>query len=159
MNKETNGYQELAHPADLAIFDRSIEQAINASSLPGLVDEVKVMPDVHQGYGFPIGAVAALAYPQGVISPGGIGYDINCGMRLLASHIPLAAVREYLPDLADAINHCCPSGVGKKGNIPLSKNELNQVLQQGAAWLSKKGMIEENDLLRTEEGGSLDALK
>ena len=69
---------------EAAMGDRSMEQAVNASSLPGLVDEVKVMPDVHQGYGFPIGGVAASSYPDGVISPGGIGYDINCGVRLLS---------------------------------------------------------------------------
>ena len=139
-----------------ALRDRSIEQAINAASLPGLVDEVKVMPDVHQGYGFPIGGVAASAYPQGVISPGGIGYDINCGVRLLASKIPFNAVKDHLSDLADAIYHCCPSGVGKKGSITLSKKELYQVMQKGSAWLSKKGMIGENDVRRTEENGSLD---
>ncbi|MEM5776277.1 MAG: RtcB family protein, partial [Anaerolineaceae bacterium] len=118
-----------------AAQDRSIEQAINAASLPGLVDEVKVMPDMHQGYGFPIGGVAASAYPGGVISPGGIGYDINCGVRLLSTRIQLEEVRDHLPDLADALNRCCPSGVGKKGNIPLNRSDLLQVLQHGAKWL------------------------
>ena len=74
-----------------ALGDRSVEQSINAATLPGLVGHVAVMPDVHQGYGFPIGGVAATRFPEGVISPGGIGYDINCGVRLMASVIPLEA--------------------------------------------------------------------
>ncbi len=138
-----------------AMQDRSIEQAVNAASLPGLVDEVKVMPDMHQDYGFPIGGVAASAYPDGVISPGGIGYDINCGVRLLSTRIPYAEVIDYLPALADALNRCCPSGVGKKSNLSLTKSDLFQVLEQGAKWLRKKGMAEESDLLRAEHGGSL----
>ena len=73
--------------------DNSLEQAVNAATLPGLVGDVLVMPDMHQGYGFPIGGVAATRYPDGVISPGAIGYDINCGVRLLASQIPFEACR------------------------------------------------------------------
>ena len=93
--------------------DRSLEQATNAATLPGLVDRVVVMPDVHQGYGFPIGGVAATKLPHGIISPGAIGYDINCGVRLLASQIELSEVKKHLSHLADTINRLCPSGVGK----------------------------------------------
>ena len=99
--------------------DKSLEQAVNAATLPGLVDRVVVMPDVHQGYGFPIGGVAATQLPHGIISPGAIGYDINCGVRLLASQIEYEAAKKHLPDLADALNRLCPSGVGKKGHLRL----------------------------------------
>src|SRR5512139_4290643 len=92
--------------------DNSLEQAVNSSTLPGLVGQVLVMPDMHQGYGFPIGGVAATRYPDGVISPGAIGYDINCGVRLLGSAIELEAIRNHLDDLATALNQYCPSGVG-----------------------------------------------
>src|SRR5512140_3584894 len=102
--------------------DRSLEQAINAATLPGLAGSVVVMPDMHQGYGFPIGGVAATEYPHGVISPGAIGYDINCGVRLLASTIELESAHNELNTLATLLNQYCPSGVGKAGavgvNIP-----------------------------------------
>src|SRR5512142_2000864 len=97
------------------IDDRSLEQAVNAATLPGLVGAVVVMPDMHQGYGFPIGGVAATEAPHGVISPGAIGYDINCGVRLLASSIELASAQEDLDSLATLLNRYCPSGVGRAG--------------------------------------------
>jgi tRNA-splicing ligase RtcB (3'-phosphate/5'-hydroxy nucleic acid ligase) len=100
---------------EAALGDRSIEQAINSATLPGLAGPVVVMPDVHQGYGFPIGGVAATSYPEGVISPGGIGYDINCGVRLLASSIPFEEAQPFIDELATALDHYCPSGVGTKG--------------------------------------------
>ena len=95
--------------------DKSLEQAVNAATLPGLVGRVLVMPDMHQGYGFPIGGVAATRLPDGVISPGAIGYDINCGVRLLASGIRYEDVKDRMNDLAVALDHHCPSGVGGKG--------------------------------------------
>src|SRR5512147_2005248 len=97
------------------IDDKSLEQAVNAATLPGLVGEVIVMPDLHQGYGFPIGGVAATEYPHGVVSPGAIGYDINCGVRLLASAIELEDARPHLDRLATLLNSHCPSGVGREG--------------------------------------------
>jgi tRNA-splicing ligase RtcB len=138
-----------------ALKDKSLEQAVNAATLPGLVGHVIVMPDMHQGYGFPIGGVAATRFPEGVISPGGIGYDINCGVRLLGSQIPAEAVLPYLDDLASALNHHCPSGVGKGGSLRLSEKELDQVCSQGSRWVKTKGYGSENDLRRTEEGGCL----
>lgn len=96
-----------------ALNDRSIEQAVNAATLPGVIDKVCVMPDMHQGYGFPIGGVAATSTEYGVISPGAIGYDINCGVRLLASSLPAASIIPYLDELSQRINALCPSGVGK----------------------------------------------
>ncbi|HEX9017893.1 MAG TPA: RtcB family protein, partial [Anaerolineaceae bacterium] len=138
-----------------ALGDLSMEQALNASALPGVEGSVVVMPDVHQGYGFPIGGVAATRYPEGVISPGAIGYDINCGVRLLASTIPYEAAEPYLDQLAGALDQNCPSGVGNKGTMSLSDSELDQVCRSGARWALKKGMVTEQDLRRIEEGGMI----
>ncbi len=139
-----------------AMRDRSLEQAVNAATLPGLVGHVIVMPDVHQGYGFPIGGVAATRYPQGVISPGGIGYDINCGVRLLGSQIPAEAAQPYMDELASALNRYCPSGVGKGGSLKLNERELERLCVEGAQWARKRGYATETDLRRTEEGGRLE---
>jgi len=136
--------------------DNSLEQAVNAATLPGLVGHVSVMPDMHQGYGFPIGAVVPTALPDGAISPGGVGYDINCGVRLLASQIPLEAVESRLSDLASSLNRHCPSGVGGKGSVPMSEAELDQVCRDGSRWALKKGYATQADLRRTEESGRLD---
>lgn len=138
------------------INDKSLEQAVNAATLPGLVGHVVVMPDMHQGYGFPIGGVAATEYPHGVISPGAIGYDINCGVRLLASNIDFESVRGEIDTLATLLNKYCPSGVGKEGAIKLNSRELDQVLRDGSRWALKNGYATEADLARTEESGSLD---
>ncbi len=136
--------------------DKSLEQAVNAAALPGLVGRVLVMPDVHQGYGFPIGGVAATEYPHGVVSPGAIGYDINCGVRLLASGIEYEAALPYMDTLATLLNEYCPSGVGSEGVVRVSADELDQVLREGARWALKKGYATENDLQRTEEFGRIE---
>jgi tRNA-splicing ligase RtcB len=138
------------------INDKSLEQAVNAATLPGLVGHVIVMPDIHQGYGFPIGGVAATEYPHGVISPGAIGYDINCGVRLLASSIEFESARGEMDQLATLLNKYCPSGVGKEGAIKLSLKDLDHVLQAGSRWALKQGYATEADLARIEELGSLD---
>lgn len=138
-----------------AMRDKSLEQAVNAATLPGLVGYVTVMPDMHQGYGFPIGGVAATRYPQGVISPGAIGYDINCGVRLLGSQISHNEARPYLDDLATVLNKKCPSGVGKGGQIRLSEGELNRLCIEGSKWALQKGYATQSDLRRTEESGQL----
>ena len=136
--------------------DKSLDQAVNAASLPGLVGHVIVMPDMHQGYGFPIGGVAATRLPDGVISPGGIGYDINCGVRLLGSQIGLDSARPFLDDLATALNHYCPSGVGGGGAVHTTEAELLAVCRQGSRWALKQGFASESDLRRTEESGCVD---
>ncbi|MBI3160428.1 MAG: RtcB family protein [Chloroflexi bacterium] len=140
---------------EAAIGDKSFEQAVNAATLPGLVGHVVVMPDVHQGYGFPIGGVAATELPDGVISPGAIGYDINCGVRLLASSIDVDEVAGDLPELADALNRHCPSGVGVGGRVKLATKELDRICLLGAEWALKQGYATEADLRRTEESGRL----
>src|SRR5512137_1241376 len=138
------------------VKDKSLEQAVNAATLPGLVGNVIVMPDMHQGYGFPIGGVAATRFPQGVISPGGIGYDINCGVRLLGSQIKLEAARPWLDDLATALNQHCPSGVGEGGAVHVSESELLAVCREGSHWALKQGFASEADLRRTEESGRVE---
>ena len=135
--------------------DKSLEQAVNAATLPGLVGRVLVMPDMHQGYGFPIGGVAATEYPKGVISPGAIGYDINCGVRLLGSRIEVDEVAGLLDELAAALDRHCPSGVGKSGQHHLSHKDFEQVMRSGAQWALKKGFASEADLNRTEEFGCM----
>jgi tRNA-splicing ligase RtcB len=136
--------------------DRSLEQAVNAATLPGLVGHVVIMPDMHQGYGFPIGGVAATIFPQGVVSPGGIGYDINCGVRLLASSIEAQAAAPYMETLVTLLNQYCPSGVGKEGVVHVSIPELDRVLREGAGWALKHGFASETDLAHTEEGGCVE---
>ena len=136
--------------------DQSLEQAVNSATLPGLVGHVVVMPDMHQGYGFPIGGVAATRYPEGVISPGGIGYDINCGVRLMASQIDYEDAIDSLDALASALNHYCPSGVGTTGHLRLLESELDEVCRKGSRWAQKNGYATEADLRRTEESGQLE---
>ncbi len=138
------------------INDKSLDQAVNATTLPGLVGHVIVMPDMHQGYGFPIGGVAATEFPHGVISPGAIGYDINCGVRLLASSIDFESARGEMDILATLLNKYCPSGVGKEGAIKVNGKELDHVLRDGSRWALKNGYASEADLARTEEMGSLE---
>jgi tRNA-splicing ligase RtcB len=140
---------------DAALGDKSFEQAVNAATLPGLVGQVVVMPDVHQGYGFPIGGVAASALPDGVISPGAIGYDINCGVRLLSSRIPADDAAPHLRELTAALYANCPSGVGGKGSVPLSRSDLEAVCRKGAGWTLSHGFAERADLERTEEQGCI----
>ncbi len=141
---------------DAALGDESLTQAVNASSLPGLVSHVTVMPDVHQGYGFPIGGVAASRLTDGVVSPGAIGYDINCGVRLLSSTIPLDDARPLLGELASALDAHCPSGVGTKGSVPLTAKELDRVCREGASWALKQGWATAEDLACTEENGRIE---
>jgi tRNA-splicing ligase RtcB len=135
--------------------DRSLEQLVNTATLPGVVRYVLAMPDIHQGYGFPIGGVVATELPDGVISPGGVGYDINCGVRLLASPLEADAVRPHLDHLATVLYANCPSGVGQGGSVKLKPGELDEVMENGARWALKRGFATEADLDRTEEGGCL----
>ncbi len=139
-----------------SLDDLSIDQALNAAALPGLAGPVVVMPDMHQGYGFPIGGVAAFRYPEGIISPGAIGYDINCGVRLLGSQTGFDEAKDWLADLATALDRFCPSGVGAKGSVHLTGAEFDQVCRDGARWALKHGFAEESDVRRTEESGNLD---
>jgi len=137
-----------------ALHDRSVEQLVNTTTLPGVVEYTLAMPDIHQGYGFPIGGVAATRPPDGVISPGGIGYDINCGVRVLASDIERDEVEPHIEDVLQAMYHLVPSGLGK-GGIKISRRDLDAVLERGAAWAVAKGYGTKEDLVRTEAEGCL----
>jgi tRNA-splicing ligase RtcB len=139
-----------------ALDDKSLEQLVNTATLPGIVKYALAMPDIHQGYGFPIGGVVATELPNGIISPGGVGYDINCGVRLLATHLHREEIDPYLDDLASALYANCPSGVGKGGNIHLKAGELERLVEEGARWALKRGYATEADLERTEERGRLE---
>ncbi|HIP87202.1 MAG TPA: RtcB family protein [Anaerolineales bacterium] len=140
---------------DAAFRDRTVEQLINTTTLPGIVKYALAMPDFHQGYGFPIGGVAAMRTDTGVISPGGVGYDINCGVRLLASHLEQDEIAPYLQDLTAALYRSCPSGVGGKGRVRVSERELDELVTKGARWALKRGLARAEDLARTEEGGCM----
>jgi tRNA-splicing ligase RtcB len=142
---------------ELAFDDRTLEQLVNTAALPGVVKHVLVMPDAHQGYGPPIGAVIASRQDSGVISPGAVGYDINCGVRLLASDIEAAEVEPVVPDLISSLYHQIPSGVGRKGGIrPIRGREFDGVLTKGAAWMVKAGYGTPDDTEHMEEGGAMD---
>ncbi len=138
-----------------ALQDRSIEQAMNAAMLPGVLGWVCVLPDVHQGYGFPIGGVAALDAEEGVISPGAIGYDINCGVRLLASNLVYSEVKTHIETFTRALYQACPSGVGAKGVTRLGMADLKKICREGSTWALKNGYASEQDLLTTEDGGCM----
>ena len=138
-----------------ALQDRSLEQLVNTATLPGVVKWALAMPDIHQGYGFPIGGVVATKLPNGIISPGGVGYDINCGVRLLASDASEEEIRPYLEELASALYNYVPSGVGVKGFVKLSDQELDRLMVEGARWALERGYARPEDIRHTEEGGAM----
>ncbi len=138
-----------------ALGDKSLDQLINTATLPGIVKYALAMPDIHQGYGFPIGGVIATELPDGVISPGGVGYDINCGVRLLGTHLDREEIMPHLDLLASALQANCPSGVGRGGTVHLKRHELERLVEQGSDWALKNGYATRMDLERTEENGRL----
>ena len=140
---------------DAIMEDRSLVQLVNVASLPGIKGASLVMPDVHEGYGFPIGGVAATLYPDGAISPGGIGYDINCGVRLLTSQQTIGNIKNKLEALSKELYLQIPSGMGKGGQIELSSQEMDKVLSQGAEWAVENGYGEKEDLAFIESNGKL----
>jgi tRNA-splicing ligase RtcB len=134
--------------------EQALEQVCNVATLPGIVGPSMAMPDIHWGYGFPIGGVAAFDAEEGVVSPGGVGYDINCGVRLLRSNLDALEVRPHLDRLADELFHNVPSGVGShRRDFTLTQSEENQVIVKGAAWAVKKGFGESGDLDHIEGRG------
>ena len=140
---------------DDIIGDRSLVQLVNVANLPGIQGASMVMPDVHEGYGFPIGGVAATLHPTGAISPGGIGYDINCGVRLLTSSVALDEVKDKIEELSKEMYAQIPSGMGKGGFIKLSPKEMDEVLTQGAEWAVNRGYGTLRDLSFMESNGRL----
>ena len=143
--------EKLLNDMDETVF----EQAANVAKLPGILKYSYCMPDGHWGYGFPIGGVAAMDAETGVISPGGIGFDINCGMRLVATNLTHDQIRSHVTELVDRLFQQIPCGVGGKGFVKISKNEFRHVVEQGAPWCVAQGYGWQEDLERTEEGGCM----
>lgn len=137
--------------------DKSLEQAQNVATLPGIVDASVVMPDAHQGYGFSIGGVAAFSIKDGIISPGGIGFDINCGVRVQVLSKTYDEVKDTIPQIIDALYKAIPVGQGAEGSIVLTHEELDEVLIKGLIWAKEKGYATQDDLDRCESSGHLDA--
>ncbi|MBU6388457.1 RtcB family protein [Patescibacteria group bacterium] len=135
--------------------DRSLEQLMNVAALPGIRRYALAMPDVHEGYGFPVGGVAAFGVGEGIISPGGIGYDINCGVRLLLSDMRKEEAEAHAHDLARAIFAEVPSGTGRGGALSLTDKELDLVLLRGAKHMAELGYAQDGDLAHIESGGVL----
>jgi tRNA-splicing ligase RtcB len=135
--------------------DQVFVQAANVARLPGIVGASLVMPDAHWGYGFPIGGVAAIDPRSGVISPGGIGFDINCGMRLVRTSLQWPEVAPRLHQLVDALAARVPAGVGSQGFVRLAPGELEDVLREGARWAVRRGFGSPRDLAYTEAGGCI----
>lgn len=142
--------------------DNAPEQVANVATLPGIIDASKAMPDIHWGYGFPIGGVAAMDPEEGVISPGGVGYDINCGVRLLKTNLTEERVRDNIRPLVEKMFDNVPAGVGRKSRLRLDQNELEDALERGVEWAVEEGYGWEEDLERIEDNGrteSADASK
>lgn len=135
--------------------DRSIGQLVNVATLPGIQKYALAMPDIHEGYGFPIGGVAAFDMEEGIISPGGVGYDINCGVRLLRSEIKFDEIKDHILPLMNQLQRDVPSGLGSRHEKKLSDSELNKILDKGAQELVRHGVGDQNDLEHCEENGSM----
>jgi len=135
--------------------DKAFQQVINVSFLPGIVGHSLAMPDIHWGYGFPIGGVAATRTRDGVVSPGGVGFDINCGVRLLRTNLSLEEIKPRVEKLVSAMYSNIPSGLGSEGKLRISEKELDKALLKGAAWAVERGYGEAGDLVCTEESGCL----
>lgn len=137
------------------IHDNALQQVANVATLPGIVGHSLAMPDIHWGYGFPVGGVAATDAEHGVVSPGGIGFDINCGVRLLATDLLREQVRGKVDKLADVLYQNLPSGVGGAGMRQLSAGEMREVMLRGSDWAIEEGYGFPEDLEVTEEHGCL----
>jgi tRNA-splicing ligase RtcB len=147
------GTEKLIQEMDEAVYD----QVTNVATLPGITKYAFCMPDGHFGYGFPIGGVAAMDVEQGgVISPGGIGFDINCGMRLLVTNLTYSEVRPYIKKVVDKLYERVPAGVGSTGFVKLSRQEFRKVVESGALWCIRNGYGWEEDLELIEESGCIE---
>ena len=137
------------------VIDRTIDQAVNVSTLPGVTKHVVVLPDGHEGYGFPVGGVAATDLEEGVISPGGVGYDINCGVRLLRTSLNEKDIKPKIKDLLNELFRSIPSGLGSKGTVKLTKSDLDELLVEGVEWAIEHGYGWKEDAEVCEEGGKM----
>jgi len=133
--------------------EEALKQVANVAALPGILEASMAMPDMHWGYGFPIGGVAAFDWENGVISPGGVGYDINCGVRLAGTGLEAQEIQPVAEQLVEALFYNIPTGVGSTGSVKLSAKEEMKVLREGARWAVRQGFGEAADIERTEDGG------
>lgn len=138
-----------------AVTDRTLDQLVNVATLPGITGYAHAMPDAHEGYGFPVGGVAAFREEDGIISPGGVGYDINCGVRLLASDLRVPEIRDRIEPLVHDLSRSIPSGTGRGGDLKLGADDLDRVLAEGCSYLLEMGLALPEDLEHTEAGGNL----
>jgi tRNA-splicing ligase RtcB len=141
---------------DQMLEDRTPEQVKNAAHLPGILGASIALPDAHWGYGLPVGGVVATDESEGVVSPGAVGYDIGCGVRLMRTRLARADLAPHLDALADRLHAEVPCGVGSRGSIAVGKSELDRVLRDGARWAVTRGLGTASDLEHCEEGGKLD---
>ncbi|MBI3591976.1 MAG: RtcB family protein [Nitrospirae bacterium] len=153
---KTKGIIYVDRVLEKELESESIEQVANVASLPGIVGASMAMPDIHTGYGFPIGGVAAFDVKEGIISPGGVGYDINCGVRLLRSNLKKEYLLPKMKRLVDVLYNEIPAGVGSKGKLRLGPDDEGKVLLKGARWAVEKGLGDASDLGRIESGGCLE---
>jgi tRNA-splicing ligase RtcB len=152
----TNGIIYVDASLEKTLDVKSVEQVANVASLPGIVGSSLAMPDIHTGYGFTIGGVAAFDLKKGIISPGGVGYDINCGVRLLKTNLTKTEIAPKLKDLVEEFYREIPAGVGSKGKQRLKPDEHKKVLLKGSRWVVEQGFGEKDDLDHTESQGYLD---
>jgi len=146
------GTEKVVREMDEAVYD----QITNVATLPGITRYAFCMPDGHSGYGFPIGGVAAMDVDEGVISPGGIGFDINCGMRLVRTNLTFDEVKPHLKQLVDRLFQKVPAGVGSTGFVKISRSEFRKVLEEGARWCVRNGYGWQEDLELTEDSGCVE---
>ena len=137
-------------------LENALQQVRNVACLPGIVKASYAMPDIHWGYGFPIGGVAAFDAEEGVISPGGVGYDIACGVRLIRSNVAVEEARAALPALLHELSRAIPTGTGRGGGLEPTQTDLDAILRQGARWAVERGFGTARDLERAEDGGALE---
>jgi tRNA-splicing ligase RtcB len=152
----TSGIIFVDHNLEKDLERKSVDQVANVATLPGIVGHSLAMPDIHTGYGFTIGGVAAFDIEEGIISPGGVGYDINCGVRLLRTDLSKSDVTPRLRELIENLYRDIPTGVGSRGKLKLNSREHRKVLVKGSKWVVEQGFGEEEDIEHAESGGSLE---
>jgi len=137
------------------VGDRSLDQVVNVAMLPGIVKASMGMPDIHWGYGFPIGGVAGFDLNEGIISPGGVGYDINCGVTLVGTDLDMEDIRPYIKELLERIFLKVPSGMSKKASLKINDRQMDDILSVGLEWAAENGYATEDDLMHTEDRGRM----
>jgi tRNA-splicing ligase RtcB len=152
----TNGVIFVDHNLEKDLERKSVDQVANVATLPGIVGPSLAMPDIHTGYGFSIGGVAAFDIKEGIISPGGVGYDINCGVRLLRTDLSKSDITPRLRELIERMFRDIPTGVGSRGKLKLNSREHRKVLVKGSQWVVEQGFGEKEDIEYAESGGSLE---